>query len=76
MLGIPGAGQNIKVIIKIPMHIEGPGSAVEALLDHELGPPGVVVSADHDDTFPQRVVCSQTPESDGHLAEDVNEEVA
>ena len=57
------------------------GPAVEALTDYEFQLAEVVTyvserpNCDHDGVPPQRRVFSEPPEPDGHLAEDVDEEV-
>ena len=74
-LCIPRASQYIKETCDVSINSEVHGVRVEALLDHELGLSGVLVRVDHDAVSPQRGVCSQPPESDGDLADDVDEEV-
>ena len=51
------------------------GSAVEALLDDELSPSGVLGRLDRDDAFPQRAVGGQSLETGRDLAEDVDQPV-
>ena len=60
----------------ISEHCEFLGSFIEALLDHELGlPVETTIGADPHVTPPHRGVCSQPLESDGQLADDVEEKV-
>ena len=72
---IPRACQYIKVIGDISIKVEVPGVGIDALLDHELGLSWVLVRVDHDDVSPQGGVGGQPLESDGDLADDVDEEV-
>ena len=75
-LCIPRASQYIKETSDISIKLEVHGVGIEALLDHELGLSGVdALMPDHDEAFPQRGVGGQPPESDGDLADDVNEVV-